>query len=217
MRWDAKLRGDEQEPHMRCGTPGTSGHVTAKFSICGWGVTQSSEPPYTCSVCAVVWEEGHREMSPIPTGPNETLKRGDMKPAGILLLVIGSLFLLFGFGMDTTVPTDVGQRRVHNIGLMNERQNTMLLGAALAIVGALFVGFSRRSALVALPELGTRKCPYCAEAIKREATVCRFCNRDLVPAENTAASEAANSSAGSSSLNDDLQYWPYTWKRRPKQ
>ena len=27
------LRGDEQEPDRRCGTPGTSGHVTAKSSI----------------------------------------------------------------------------------------------------------------------------------------------------------------------------------------
>jgi hypothetical protein len=29
-------------------------------------LTQSAEPPYTCSVCTVVWEEGHREMSPYP-------------------------------------------------------------------------------------------------------------------------------------------------------
>jgi len=29
------MRGDEQEPDRRCGTPGTSWHVTAKFSIRG--------------------------------------------------------------------------------------------------------------------------------------------------------------------------------------
>ena len=28
-----KVRGDEQEPDLRCGTLGTSGHVTAKSSI----------------------------------------------------------------------------------------------------------------------------------------------------------------------------------------
>ena len=37
-----KLRGDEQEPDMRCGTLGTSWHVTAKSSICAWGVLYKS-------------------------------------------------------------------------------------------------------------------------------------------------------------------------------
>ena len=32
------MRGDVQEPDLRCGTSGTSGHVTAKFSIRNWGV-----------------------------------------------------------------------------------------------------------------------------------------------------------------------------------
>lgn len=35
-----------------------------------------------------------------------------------------------------------------------------------------------------LPSLlkDTRPCPHCAEEIKRAATVCRFCNRDVPPA-----------------------------------
>ena len=34
-------------------------------------MTESTEPPYTCSVCTVVWEEGHREMSPYPDSQAE--------------------------------------------------------------------------------------------------------------------------------------------------
>ncbi|HEU4603845.1 MAG TPA: hypothetical protein VFS24_17850, partial [Steroidobacteraceae bacterium] len=38
QKLNAKLRGDVQEPDLRCDTPGTSRHVTTKFSICAWGV-----------------------------------------------------------------------------------------------------------------------------------------------------------------------------------
>ena len=37
-----KVRGDEQEPDMRCGTSGASGHVTTKPSIHDRGVLYKS-------------------------------------------------------------------------------------------------------------------------------------------------------------------------------
>jgi hypothetical protein len=37
-----KMQGDEQEPDKRCGTLGTSGHVTEKSSICNRGVLYKS-------------------------------------------------------------------------------------------------------------------------------------------------------------------------------
>jgi len=36
------MQGDVQEPDLRCGTSGTSGHVTTKSSIRNWGVLYKS-------------------------------------------------------------------------------------------------------------------------------------------------------------------------------
>lgn len=64
---------------------------------------------------------------------------------GVVLIVVGGIGLLYFLNMDTTVFTLSG--RVHNIGLMQDRQNVLFLsiaacvaGVALSIVGVLKSG-----------------------------------------------------------------------------
>lgn len=102
-----------------------------------------------------------------------------MKALGVVLLIVGAIAFVFAFRMDTTVGS------YHNIGLLNDRQNTFIFGGALAVIGAVFVGFGSISRKgreeSAAPAEATRKCPFCAEIIKAEAKICRFCQRELPP------------------------------------
>lgn len=72
-----------------------------------------------------------------------------MKNTGILLLVVGFIWLFLALRMNTTVTTGgemvgsiwVPSRTVHNIGLQDERRNQMLLGGLVTLAGVLLFGF----------------------------------------------------------------------------
>lgn len=114
-----------------------------------------------------------------------------MKPFGVLLCIAALVTLVLGFTYDTSVAT-TGLGRVHNIGLLNEKQNIIIVGGAMLVAGALVLALSGRaqpSATEGTP--GYRKCPSCAEMVKDDAKVCRHCQRDLPSLNELRAQEQA--------------------------
>jgi hypothetical protein len=57
--------------------------------------------------------------------------------------VIAGVLIILALAMDTSVSTPAGQR-VHNIGLLNQQQNFLMLGAVLAVVGVILIVSGRR-------------------------------------------------------------------------
>jgi hypothetical protein len=66
-----------------------------------------------------------------------------LRRVGILLLLAGLLVTaFFFFGFDTSVESGLG--RVNNLGLMADRQNGILIGLGLAIVGTIMLVIGSR-------------------------------------------------------------------------
>ena len=117
-----------------------------------------------------------------------------VKNFGLCLIIAGAIWGIIAFNMKTTVETEsktfgegmysirVPSQTVHNLDLADQRRNH-LTGAGITLLsGILLFGFGSMQSktegakVVVTPE---RKCPFCAELIKSEAKVCRFCGKDL--------------------------------------
>jgi len=99
-----------------------------------------------------------------------------MKSWGVILIIIGIICGYTAITMDTSVETGLGQR-VNNLGLMNQQTNFLISAGIAFISGVLLIGFSSSSE--ASSSRAIRTCPYCAEQVKAEAVICRFCQKDL--------------------------------------
>lgn len=129
--------------------------------------------------------------------------------AAALIVAVGALLLMLGAAVGRKVAArDALRPPRHRIGLLTECGLLLLfggliggfvfpllwglcgLGLLLAIVGAILDRLERIRAEMAYQravaakatasaEANQVKCPHCAELIKREAKVCRWCNRDI--------------------------------------
>lgn len=80
-----------------------------------------------------------------------------------------------------------------------------IYGAALFIIAlphSLLLKSDRKTLKYRKLNEGMKKCPYCAELIKEEALVCRFCNKDLI---NIGVAESIK--VGETKAKSPIQEW----------
>lgn len=100
-----------------------------------------------------------------------------MKKPGFLFLIFGVIGILIALSVDATVDSG-GYGRFYNIGLLSQKQNLIYLSGLGILIGVILNIFNAKREAI---KLGMRACPHCAEEIKKDAKVCRYCHRDVLP------------------------------------
>lgn len=120
-----------------------------------------------------------------------------MKIIGFILLIIGSVLALYALTMDVTITVGRGSDLigVANIDRLSQRLNLIILAGVLAVIGALFVGFSSLRPLAeetidqsedvtitqptlnhATGAVSVRICPHCKSMGDGNAEICTRCD-----------------------------------------
>ena len=110
-----------------------------------------------------------------------------MKDFGGILLIAGLALIIYALSIDTSVKVNYPggnnfgmPERVNNIGLMNDKQNYLIFAGIISVLGVLILVSGKKPEKNIVTEDDTKQCPQCAEKVKAEAKICRFCNHVFV-------------------------------------
>ncbi|MFG6443543.1 hypothetical protein [Roseateles sp. LKC17W] len=100
----------------------------------------------------------------------------------ILLSVAGVVYSMLFFDFTVDAP---GVGRVANLSLMQHQRNLLLLSCGVGVGAVILFGFSRPGVRRGV-SIGSRRgedahvkaCQFCAESIRREASLCRYCGKE---------------------------------------
>lgn len=130
------------------------------------------------TIVSIVWlvMRARREPPHLSRNASQVQKTERPTNGGVILLILAGVGGLLALGMDTSVSTSLG--RVNNIGLMNQQQNYLIICGVIAVVGVVMLLRPEPPKVAA-----GKTCGECAETVKADAKVCRFC-RHRFPSED---------------------------------
>lgn len=186
MQYDA-------QGYLEWSSPGTRAWVGSKAQASAATIAPSAVAPQTPPQTGALI---HSSSSPTRPAASDTRTPGQQAASiiGLLLVICGLGAAIYFFALfDTSVPvqpvdlgngTSIGGGRVNNLGLMSDRQNGIIVGFGMAVVGGVLMVIGRKRSPTSLPSppgyaVATGVCDACNNPVAVGAAYCPHCGKQL--------------------------------------